>query len=84
MASIMEELRREQEDRDSRGVGDAESGRAMSKDARFGDYGGPGNSALDSADPDTTNLYVGNLAPTFTEETLFKLFASYGARPPSP
>jgi len=29
-------------------------------------------------DPETTNLYIGNLCPTVTEETLFKEFARFG------
>ena len=33
---------------------------------------------FDNMDPDTTNLYVGNLAPTVTEEMLARKFGRYG------
>ena len=41
--------------------------------------GEPWNSALDSNDPDTTNLYVGNMSPNITEEYLYREFCPYGA-----
>ncbi|TMW62227.1 hypothetical protein Poli38472_009720 [Pythium oligandrum] len=34
--------------------------------------------SLDDGNPDTTNLYVGNLAPTVTEELLEREFGRYG------
>jgi U2-associated protein SR140 len=34
--------------------------------------------SYDDGDPDTTNLYVGNLAPTITEELLQEMFAKFG------
>ncbi|KAE9142563.1 hypothetical protein PF006_g12340 [Phytophthora fragariae] len=34
--------------------------------------------SFDTGDPETTNLYVGNLAPTVTEELLEKEFGRYG------
>ena len=34
--------------------------------------------SFDDGDPDTTNLYVGNLAPTTTEETLNDIFSKFG------
>ena len=33
---------------------------------------------MDDGDPDTTNLYLGNLAPTTTEETLQEAFGKFG------
>lgn len=35
--------------------------------------------SYDVGDPTTTNLYVGHLAPTVTEESLQSLFGKYGA-----
>eukprot|EP00310_Coccolithus_braarudii_P021851 CAMPEP_0183345332 /NCGR_PEP_ID=MMETSP0164_2-20130417/10796_1 /TAXON_ID=221442 /ORGANISM="Coccolithus pelagicus ssp braarudi, Strain PLY182g" /LENGTH=471 /DNA_ID=CAMNT_0025516465 /DNA_START=45 /DNA_END=1456 /DNA_ORIENTATION=- len=68
MAMFMEELKREQEERDIRGE-------------RDGDYRNRGEqpSSFDNQDPDTTNLYVGNLSPTITEEILFREFQKFGA-----
>lgn len=34
--------------------------------------------SYDDGDPETTNLYVGNLAPTITEEALQETFAKFG------
>lgn len=34
--------------------------------------------SMDDGDPDTTNLYVGHLAPTVTEEMLQEAFGKYG------
>ena len=34
--------------------------------------------SFDNGDPDTTNLYVGNLAPTITEELLNEVFGKFG------
>ena len=34
--------------------------------------------SYDDGDPATTNLYVGNLAPTVTEEVLIEQFGQYG------
>ncbi|GAB9468342.1 hypothetical protein Gpo141_00005661 [Globisporangium polare] len=39
---------------------------------------GLGKGSFDHGDPTTTNLYVGNLAPTVTEEALEALFGKYG------
>ncbi|TYZ66440.1 hypothetical protein PybrP1_002413 [[Pythium] brassicae (nom. inval.)] len=39
---------------------------------------GLGKGSFDHGDPSTTNLYVGNLAPTVTEETLETLFGKFG------
>lgn len=33
---------------------------------------------MDDGDPDTTNLYVGHLAPTVTEEMLHEAFGKFG------
>jgi len=35
--------------------------------------------SFDTGDPQTTNLYVGNLAPTITEELLCEIFGKFGA-----
>eukprot|EP00597_Dinobryon_sp_UTEXLB2267_P015358 CAMPEP_0170126854 /NCGR_PEP_ID=MMETSP0020_2-20130122/20042_1 /TAXON_ID=98059 /ORGANISM="Dinobryon sp., Strain UTEXLB2267" /LENGTH=920 /DNA_ID=CAMNT_0010360101 /DNA_START=2004 /DNA_END=4763 /DNA_ORIENTATION=+ len=34
--------------------------------------------SFDNGDPNTTNIYIGNLAPTITEEQLLELFGRYG------
>jgi U2-associated protein SR140 len=34
--------------------------------------------SFDDGNPHTTNIYVGNLAPTVTEEALCELFGRYG------
>jgi U2-associated protein SR140 len=34
--------------------------------------------SFDTGDPETTNLYVGNLAPSVTEEKLEQVFSKYG------
>jgi U2-associated protein SR140 len=34
--------------------------------------------SFDNGDPDTTNLYLGNLAPSITEELLFEIFGKFG------
>jgi RNA recognition motif-containing protein len=39
---------------------------------------GSGGGSLDTGDPFTTNLYVGNLAPTTTEERLCEIFGVFG------
>ena len=61
MAAFMEELRREQEEREL--YGERDSDRAMRE---------PPMTSFDNQDPETTNLYVGNLAPDITEEVLFR------------
>lgn len=39
----------------------------------------PPLSSLDSSDPQTTNLYVGNLNPSVNEEDLIREFGRFGA-----
>ncbi|KAL3670081.1 hypothetical protein V7S43_004397 [Phytophthora oleae] len=39
---------------------------------------GMAKGSFDNGDPETTNLYVGNLAPTVTEEALKAEFGRYG------
>ncbi|EDV28406.1 uncharacterized protein TRIADDRAFT_51296 [Trichoplax adhaerens] len=39
----------------------------------------PGYGSYDTGDPNTTNLYVGNLNPSIDEDYLCKLFGEYGA-----
>jgi U2-associated protein SR140 len=65
MAEFMNELKQEQVDRESRGEKDSDRAR-----------GEP--SSFDSSDPDTTNLYVGNMSPNITEEFLYREFCQYG------
>ena len=43
-----------------------------------GGYRGADNRGADD-DPDTTNLYVGNLSPQVSEEELFNHFGKFGA-----
>ena len=67
MASFMEELRREHEERESRGERDSiEAKKEVS------------STSFDNQDPETTNLYVGNLNPAISEEILFNQFARFG------
>ena len=35
--------------------------------------------SFDNGDPNTTNLYLGNLNPKITEQQLMELFGKYGA-----
>ncbi|EOD12424.1 hypothetical protein EMIHUDRAFT_437368, partial [Emiliania huxleyi CCMP1516] len=67
MEEFMMELRREQEERDSRGERDS--------DVRKSDA----PTSFDNQDPDTTNLYIGNLSPNVSEEALFRSFQHFGA-----
>ncbi|KAJ3046205.1 U2 snRNP-associated SURP domain-containing protein [Rhizophlyctis rosea] len=78
---FLEELKREQEERDQR---------LKSKHARMGDRDSqpegltlraafeenPGSH--DTGDPDTTNLYVGNISPDVDEDMLCRAFAVHG------
>ncbi|KAJ3183952.1 U2 snRNP-associated SURP domain-containing protein [Gaertneriomyces sp. JEL0708] len=79
---FLEELKRGQEEREQR-IG--------SKQARLGDSRSHSNGSLtlkaafednagshDTGDPNTTNLYVGNLSPQVTEEILCREFAVHG------
>jgi hypothetical protein len=34
--------------------------------------------SFDTGDPHTTNIYIGNLEPSITEEHLYELFGKYG------
>eukprot|EP01041_Mallomonas_annulata_P005425 gene5425-10875_t len=38
----------------------------------------PEKGSFDNGDPDTTNLYIGNLAPSITEELLYEVFGKFG------
>ena len=44
----------------------------------YGDGGGKDTGSHDSGDPNTTNLYLGNLSPRLTEQQLMELFGKYG------
>merc|ERR1740138_1216138 len=70
----MEELRREQEERDARGPD-------MSSDNGHGSRTRDGIKldSFDNQDPETTNLYVGNLSPQISEELLYQQFSRFGA-----
>ena len=60
-----------QEERESRSP-DADGGQdARGRDIRLDSF--------DNKDPETTNLYVGNLCPQISEELLYQQFAKYGA-----
>ncbi|KAJ3343343.1 U2 snRNP-associated SURP domain-containing protein [Gonapodya sp. JEL0774] len=75
--SFRDELRREQEAREERlkQKGVTLKGDGMVLKAAFEDRVG----SYDTGDPETTNLYVGNLNPqTTTEDSLARLFAVYG------
>ena len=75
MASFMEELRREQEGRERGEVPshdrDDYASRQSASSRAIDNY--------DNGDPETTNLYVGNLNPGITEEVLFNRFSRFGA-----
>lgn len=88
-----EELKAMQEEREERhrvkrGGGSASSTHSRNSDstaAAAGDSKGSGNlSSLldygshDNGDPNTTNLYLGNLCPSLTEQKLMELFGKYG------
>lgn len=38
----------------------------------------PHTGSLDTGDPNTTNIYLGNLSPKITEQELMELFGRYG------
>jgi len=74
MAQFMAELKQEQDVRDMRGERDSARGisnRDEKEMARHSGYDA-------TADADTTNLYVGNLAPSLNEEGLFRVFERFG------
>ena len=73
IASFMQELRREQEERESRGERDSFEARREREAQR-----GESAMAAAAADPETTNLYVGNLPPSVSEESLFSRFSAHG------
>ena len=53
------------------------SSASSSKDPYLGDFGDKLGSH-DIGDPNTTNLYLGNLSPRLTEQQLLELFGKYG------
>ncbi|KND00391.1 uncharacterized protein SPPG_04714 [Spizellomyces punctatus DAOM BR117] len=80
---FLEELKREQEERDQRlkakharlaGGGEPSSDTSFTLRAAFEDKPG----SHDTGDPETTNLYVGNISPAVDEERLCREFAQYG------
>nr|CAG8581504.1 4716_t:CDS:10 [Entrophospora candida] len=89
--AFLEEIKREQEEREDRlkqkhaklagaGVpnetssGDENLNASLTVKAAFEDRPG----SHDTGDPNTTNLYVGNISPEVNEEMLCKEFAKYG------
>ncbi|TPX30596.1 hypothetical protein SmJEL517_g05890 [Synchytrium microbalum] len=76
--TFLEELKKEQEDRDVRLR--HKHARLSGADAPMALYAAfeDGQGSHDTGDPHTTNLYIGNINPITTEEDLCKLFAVYG------
>ncbi|RHZ47319.1 hypothetical protein Glove_585g12 [Diversispora epigaea] len=89
--AFLEEIKREQEEREDRlrqkhaklagagvssetGVSDEFVPTSLTVKAAFEDRPG----SHDTGDPNTTNLYVGNISPEVNEEMLCKEFAKYG------
>ncbi|KAI8814191.1 hypothetical protein BJ742DRAFT_896695 [Cladochytrium replicatum] len=76
--SFLEEIKKEHEERDRgkhpRLSGDRSGSVPITLKAASEDNSG----SHDTGDPDTTNLYVGNLNPAVNEEMLCKEFARYG------
>ncbi|KAJ3311004.1 hypothetical protein HDU76_003229 [Blyttiomyces sp. JEL0837] len=80
--AFLEEIKQHQEEKESRtrqktGKGAGMVGGTSDPPVRAIDQGSEMGS-YDTGDPDTTNLYVGNINPTVDEEALCKLFAVYG------
>ncbi len=44
----------------------------------YGDGGGKDTGSHDNGDPNTTNLYLGNLSPRLTEQQMMELFGKFG------
>ncbi|KAF9350385.1 U2 snRNP-associated SURP domain-containing protein [Mortierella sp. NVP85] len=68
MDAFLEELKRNQAERDERRAG-------LPAQDDFKDYK---MGSRDTGDPNTTNLYIGNINPTVNEEQLCMEFAKYG------
>ncbi|KAF9573526.1 U2 snRNP-associated SURP domain-containing protein [Mortierella alpina] len=68
MDAFLEELKRNQAERDERAG--ARGTRPVADDIKTG--------SRDTGDPNTTNLYIGNINPTVNEEQLCMEFAKYG------
>ncbi|KAF9950461.1 U2 snRNP-associated SURP domain-containing protein [Mortierella alpina] len=68
MDAFLEELKRNQAERDERAGG--RGARPVADDIKTG--------SRDTGDPNTTNLYIGNINPTVNEEQLCMEFAKYG------
>ncbi|KAF9981939.1 U2 snRNP-associated SURP domain-containing protein, partial [Modicella reniformis] len=68
MDTFLEELKRNQAERDERRAG-------VTAQDDFKDYK---MGSRDTGDPNTTNLYIGNINPTVNEEQLCMEFAKYG------
>eukprot|EP00981_Chlorochromonas_danica_P011536 scaffold4094_cov201-Ochromonas_danica.AAC.6 len=56
-----------------------EDGEGTTRSVAVGGGGGGEKGSFDTGDPQSTNLYVGNLSPATTEEDLADLFGRYGA-----
>ncbi|KAG0046139.1 U2 snRNP-associated SURP domain-containing protein [Gryganskiella cystojenkinii] len=70
MDAFFEELKRNQAEREERGVNPHQPSRPSMDDVKAG--------SRDTGDPHTTNLYIGNINPTVNEEQLCLEFARYG------
>ncbi|CAG9828735.1 unnamed protein product [Diabrotica balteata] len=77
LESFMEELRQIQEEREERhkykGAVKTPLENELDMLMRSGDIG-----SFDNGDPNTTNLYLGNLNPKITEQQLLELFGRFG------
>ncbi|XP_067128320.1 U2 snRNP-associated SURP motif-containing protein isoform X1 [Centruroides vittatus] len=54
------------------------SSSSLSQKNRADDYRYPSYGSYDTGDPNTTNLYLGNLNPKMTEQQLCEIFGKYG------
>ncbi|XP_057549682.1 protein RRC1-like isoform X1 [Amaranthus tricolor] len=85
--NFMEELKQEQEMREKRnqergkwrdGRNEEQSNTLTRFDELPEDFDASGRGSFDDGDPQTTNLYVGNLAPTVDENFLLRTFGRFG------
>ncbi|TFK93763.1 hypothetical protein K466DRAFT_580676 [Polyporus arcularius HHB13444] len=74
MDSFLEEIKREQADREARLSRHATHGRSVTSIAAYEGQSG----SKDRGDPETSNVFVANLPPHVTEQTLGNFFARAG------